>query len=182
MNREEKREIRRVLMGKTLLAEDGRLIAMEKGELSIPLGITDGALGARLLGVGTTERRFSAACSEEKARDLAFAVMLELGRGLYLPQQPEAVACFIRYFLTRPAVLAFNYYEGVPVLTACTGRGITAWISRRRALNAFLKRLPKELTLVSEKAPDKKRKSRKKTGRFEKTSGPVEADDTEELQ
>ena len=180
MKREAKQELRRVLMGRTLIAEDGRLIAMEKGATRLPIGIGDGAVGACFFGICRKVRRLKVSCSEEWARRLAFDVMKDIGRGLYLPEQPEAVACLFRYVLTRPAVLVFDFVEGVPVLTAWAGRGLTAWLSLRRALNAFIKRMPKQMKLSEEKAPEddvpkkekkKKEKKKQKTRRERKRLG-----------
>ena len=93
MNREAKQEIRRVLMGRTLIAEDGRLIAMEKGQLRMPMGISDGAGAACFFGIRKKARRLKASCPEQKARNIAASLMQDVGRALYLPQQPEAIAC-----------------------------------------------------------------------------------------
>ena len=153
MTREAKQEIRRVLMGRTVPAEDGRLVALEKGQHRLPIGITDGAGAACFFGICKKARRLKAACPEQKAKLLAAKIMQDVGRELYLPQQPEAAACLIRYLLTRPAVLVFDYRDGVPMLTAWTGRGLTGWISLRRALKAFLKRLPKQLSVSDEPLP-----------------------------
>ena len=191
MDRKAKQEIRRVLMGRTLVAEDGRLVAMEKGRMRMPMGVRDGAVGAFFLGVCKKARRLKVTCAQEKARTLAFGVMQDIGRGLYLPEQPEAIACLIRYVLTRPAVLIFDYQEGVPMLTAWTGRGITGWISLRRALKAFLKRMPKQFSLSGEASPEEQEKARKKQEKREKrkkkhkkggATGPDEAENTMEEQ
>ena len=161
MTREAKQEIRRVLMGRTMPTQDGRLTAMEKGQGRIPIGITDGAGAACFLGICKKARRLKVSCAEPKARELALKVMRDVGRELVLPGQPQAAACLIRYLLTRPAVLIFAYQDDVPVLTAWTGRGLTGWISLRRALHAFLKRLPKQFTLSEEPAPLDKEAARK---------------------
>ena len=156
MNREAKKEIRRVLMGRTLVAEDGRLVAMEKGQLKVPQGITDGAGAACFFGIRKRAIRLNVSCAQGRARELAFLRMRDIGRGLYLPQQPEAVACLIRYVLTRPSVLIFAYQDEVPVLTAWSGRGLTGWISNRRAIKAFTKKLPKGMSVSDKPVPEEK--------------------------
>lgn len=168
MTREAKKEIRRVLMGRTVPTQDGRLTAMRKEEGRIPIGVTDGAGAACFLGVCKKVRRLKVSCAAPMARELALKVMRDVGRELVLLEQPEAAACLIRYVLTRPAVLVFDYRDGVPVLTAWTGRGLTGWISLRRSLRAFLKRLPKQFKLSGESVPEdeeeKRKKKRKKAG------------------
>ena len=188
MKRAAKQEIARVLMGRTLIAEDGRLVAMGKGELRMPLGITDGAISARFFGVGRREQRLEAACTEKRARQIAFEVMKDIGRGLYLPEQPDAVACLIRYVLTGPAVLVFDYREEIPILTAWAGRSLTGWISRRRALSAFLKKMPKQLKPSTKEAPKddiEKKKKKERRARKKKIKGAkpaAEAEGTETTQ
>ena len=125
----------------------------KKGQIRMPIGVMDGAGATCFFGICKKARRLKVSCGTEQARRIAFGVMQDVGRLLYLPQQPEAAACLIRYILTRPAVLIFDYQDNIPVVTAWTGRGLTGWISLRRALRAFLKRLPKQLTVSEEPAP-----------------------------
>ena len=191
MKREVRQEIARVLRGRTLIAEDGRLVAMGKGELRMPMGITDGAVSVRFFGVGRKERRLEASCTENRARQIAFEVMKDIGRGLYLPEQPEAVACIIRYVLTGPVVLVFDYRDEIPVLTAWAGRSLTGWISRRRALNAFGKKMPKQLKFSEKSAPEdavekkekkKKRQTRRKKEKNAKKAAEAVASEQTETQ
>lgn len=182
MNRKARQEIRRVLMGRTDLAEDGRLVAIEKGRLRIPFGIADGAGAACFFGISKKARRLDVSCSMQKARSSAVSVMQDIGRELYLPEQPEAAACLIRYVLTRPAVLIFDYQNNVPMLTAWTGRGLTGWISLRRALKAFLKRMPKQFTLSDKPLPKdsdaEQKKLKKKEKRDQRNNRKTKAGDT----
>jgi hypothetical protein len=145
-----------------MVAEDGRLVVMEKGDHRLPLGVGDGAGAVFFFGVCKKTRRLKVSCSQEKAWKLAVPVMQDLGRWLYLNEQPQAAACLIRYVITRPVVLVFDYQEGVPVLTAWTGRGLTAWFALRRALKAFQKKMPKQFTLSSEPTPEEKEAAAKK--------------------
>ena len=162
MTKEAKQEIRRVLLGRTMPTEDGKLVALEKGQYRMPIGISDGAGAVRFLGICRKAKRLKVSCAEPKAKSLALKIMQDVGRELSLPQQPAAVACLIRYVLTRPVVLVFDYQDGVPVLTAWTGRGLTGWISLRRALRAFLKRLPKQFSVSEEPVPLSEEEARKK--------------------
>ena len=169
MNREAKQEIRRVLMGRTEPSPDGRLRAMAKGQVRVPLGISDGATAVRFLGVFRKARRLKLSCPDDKARSLALTVMRDIGREIILSEQPQAAACLIRYLFSRPALLIFDFQDSIPVLTAWTGRGLTGLISVRRALRAFIKRMPKQFELSEkeapkdpDEAPEKKRKSKKK--------------------
>lgn len=185
MKREEKREIRRALMGRVLPTEDGRLTVMEKGQTRLPIGVSDGAGAVRFLGIRKKAKRLELSCSREEALSLARKQMEDIGRVLYLSQQPEAAACLIRYLLTRPAVLVFRFQEDVPVLTAWAGRGLTGWISNRRALRAFVKRMPEKMRLSEEPLPKdpearekaearKQRKENKKNKQQQRDEAPAE--------
>ncbi|MBR3059606.1 MAG: hypothetical protein IKS05_04605 [Oscillospiraceae bacterium] len=181
MTKEEKREIRRVLLGKTLLQENGRLTSMGPGDRRLPLGIGDGAGAVRFLGVGGKSRRLETKLREPAVKNKAAEIMKDIGRGLDLREQPDTVACLIRYVLTRPALLTFRYMEGVPVLTAWAGRGLTGWISRRRALRAFRARLPESIKISEKQAPaveppkEKKQKKSRRERKAEKLAAREQA-------
>ena len=159
----EKKEIRNVLLGKTALDEDGKLTSLSKGEFHLPAGVSDGATAVRFLGVAHRSRRYDTNLTEKKAMAAAETTMREIGRGLSLREQPDTAACLIRYMLTRPAVLTFRYVNDVPTLTAWAGRGLTGWISLRRALGAFARHAPETLRLSGRELPreEKKKKPRK---------------------
>lgn len=172
MKKEARQEVRRVLLGRTELAEDGRLVALEKGRIGFPYGIADGAGAVRILGIRKKARQLTVSCSETKAKEIAFKIMGDVGRRLFLNESPQAVPCLIRYVLTRPAVLIFDYQDGVPILTAWSGRGLTGWLSNRRALNAFIRRMPGKYMSVSDKEPpaDKDEQQEKKEKREKKAA------------
>lgn len=172
MKKEARQEVRRVLLGRTELAEDGRLVALEKGQLSFPYGIADGAGAVRILGIRKKSKLLTVSCSENKAKEIAFKIMGDIGRRLYLNESPQAVPCLIRYVLTRPTVLIFDYQDGAPILTAWSGRGLTGWLSNRRALNAFIRRMPGKYMSVSDKAApaDKDEQQEKKEKRNAKAA------------
>lgn len=182
----EKKEIRDILLGKTVLDEDGALTTLEPGMFRVPQGIMDGAGGVFFLGIARRARCYSSTYSEKDTLALAVSCMLDLGRLVRLRLQPETAACRIRYVLTRPAVLTFRYVDGLPVLTAWTGRGLMAWLTLRRAIRSFERLLPEGIQPTSGKAPEepKERRGRKKkTGQTpaaaEAGNGDAEARSTE---
>ena len=73
--------------------------------------------------------------------------MAEIGRGLILRLQPGTAACLIRPLLMKPIVLTFRFDGDVPVLTAWTGRRLTAGLAIRRAVSAFADELPDTVTM-----------------------------------
>ncbi len=170
-----KAEIKRVLLGRAVLAQDGRLTALPAGAfMKTPIGIGDGATAVRLLGIFRRVRRYETKDGRPRVTEAARKAMQNIGRGLILSEQPEAVACLLRYILTRPVVLVFAYENGAPTLTAWTGRSLTGWISQRRAIGAFEKWLPDTMTANDFKPPKetkekrKARKEEKKRARAEK--------------
>ena len=170
-----KAEIKRVLLGRAILAEDGRLIAIPAGTfMKTPIGIGDGASAVGIFGMSHRIRRYETKDGRTRITEAAKKSMQNIGRGLILNEQPEAAACLIRYVLTRPAVLVFTWEDGTPTLTAWTGRGLTGWISLRRAIKAFEKGLPDTMAgneikvSAEEKKARKEQKEEKKRQKAEK--------------
>ena len=140
------REIRDILLGRTELEEDGRLAAVPPGQVHLFQGVSDGAWGVRIFGVARRTLPLKTGLTREDAPAEVWGIMQELGRGLLLRETPEAVACLIRYVLTKPVVLVFRYTDAGPGVSAWAGRGLMGSISRRRALAAFVRHLPEEIT------------------------------------
>ena len=158
------KEIRQILLGKTKILHDGRLSTLEDGDYIMPRGIADGAGAVRFLGIARRARVLETKLSEWKLKEAVRNSMQNIGRGVVLQEEPEAIACLLRYILTRPAVLCFSYQGEQPVLAAYTGRGLTGWISRRRAIKAFEKQMPDTIEISEVIPPDlnKEEKAKKK--------------------
>ena len=164
------KEIREVLRGRTILLEDGRFASLGPDDYVMPTGITDGATAVRLFGVMRRAKVLETSLPEWKLKDVIRKAMQDTGRGLVLQRQPETIACYLRYVLTRPAVLTFAYKDELPVLTAWTGKGLTGFISLSRALGSFKKHLPDTVEFSDTAAPDerKEEKERKKQEKLQK--------------
>ena len=164
------KEIKKVLLGRTKLLEDGRLSTLGEGDFMMPRGVVDGAASVRFLGVMRKAKILKSDLPEWKIRETVAKAMQNIGRGLVLQEEPEAIACLLRYVLSRPAVLCFSWQDGLPVIGAYTGRGLTGFISLIRALNAFKKELPESVQFSDDKAPDHRReeKALKKLEKAEK--------------
>ena len=131
----EKKELKRALMGKTFPLEDGRLCVMTENDYRIPLGVSDGADSVLLLGIGRKAVYMKAAGKPGSAKKAAREAMYHVGRELILREQLDT----------------FLYVEDVPILTAWSARGLFSFISRRLAIRAFLKHCPKGLSLAAKK-------------------------------
>jgi hypothetical protein len=165
-DKKEKREIRDILLGKSILTEDGRLTSKDPGTILMPQGVVDGAGAVHLFGISGKDYRYETGLAEDALAEQVNQSMRNLGRALSLREQPEAAACLIRYALTGPAVLVFRCAEGGPVLTVWTARGLMGSITRRRAVGAFAQALPESIRPA---AGEKKEKAkREKLGKAPK--------------
>ena len=161
--KKDQKEIRDLLLGKAVLDDDGKLVTPESGTFRLPLGIVDGASTVRFLGIRENKRFYKSELSEKDLMAEAEKTMRDIGRGVHLRQQPDAVACLIRYVLTRPVILVFRIEDGCGILSAWAGRSLTGRISRLRAIHAFEKPLADilRITEVGPAAPPEEKRSRK---------------------
>ena len=164
----EKKEIRDVLLGKTMILEDGRLSSLGPEDFIMARGIGDGAGAVRFFGVGNRSRLLESELTKKKIMKRVQKCMGEIGRGLVLQEQPETLACFFRFILTKPAVLTFRFVEEKPVVTAWAARGLTGWISTLRALAIFRKQLPDTIWFSEEEAPKEQKEKKEKKRRRKK--------------
>lgn len=164
------KEIRKILLGRTKLLDDGRLSTLEEGDYMMPRGIVDGATGVRILGVMRRAKVLESELSDEMLRKTVVKAMQNIGRGIELQAAPEECACLLRYLLSRPAVLCFYYEDELPVVAAYTGRGLTGFISMARAFARFRKELPESVKYADKAAPDhrKEERAQKKREKAEK--------------
>ena len=179
--KKEQKEIKRLLLGRMVLDEAGRLVTPEAGTIRIPTGIADGAGAVRFLGVSGRVRCYESDLSEEELMEHVKGCMANLGRGVRLRQRPEAFACLIRYVLTKPVILSIRCVEGRGILTAWTGRGLTCRLSQNRAIRAFEHPLADLLRISAEPPPEdeteeKGRRQRKKSPPKKRSKGPVNED------
>ncbi len=158
--RREKKEIRKLLLGKIVLDENGRLAAPEPGVFHISQGVQNGAGAVRFLGISCRERCYETDLSREEIREEAERAMMDLGRVVFLREQPEQRACLVRHLLTRPVLLTFLAEETGCSLKAWTGRGLLAWLLQRRAMLAFERAMGDLLRGAA--APVKKKKEKKR--------------------
>ena len=154
------REIRDALLGKTMIAEDGRLCVMGAGDFRLPIGVGEGSTSIRVFGVSRSAWCFQTADPPQKVMETARMCMQNIGRGLILRQQPDAVACFIRSVFVRPVVMTFTYEAGVPVLSVYTGRSATSLMAVQRAYKSFTDHLPGSIILAGKIVKEKKVKKR----------------------
>ena len=164
--RRERKEIRKLLLGRTVLDDDGKLVTPAAGVIHLSQGVQNGAGAVRILGISRRQRRYDTDLGTEDILAEAEAGMMELGRIVRLREQPGTAACLIRHLLIRPVVLVFRAEEEGCTLTAWTGRGLLAWIIQRRAIRTFEHELG-ELLRPGAAAPKEKRGKRPEKPREE---------------
>ena len=161
MTRAEEKEIKHVLLGRTIPMEKGVIRAMGEDDYRMPIGIGDGAGAVRFFGVARRSKLLETELSEKEVRYACKKSMRKVGRTLILLKQEETPACLIRYILSRPAVLTVTFEDGKPVATAFSGRGIMGWISLFRALSELKRELPQTIRYSDERAPKVKAESKR---------------------
>ena len=171
------KEIRSILLGRTKLTDDGKIAMRVPGEFALSYGVADGASAIRFLGVARRSAAYTTKSSKKNVMKAATVAMSNIGRGVVLNEQPDTVACLIRYVLTKPVLLSFRFVDEIPVLTVWSARTVTGLLSLRRAIRAFEKELPKNITRSEEAAPvdpllqkeKKKKEKKKKAGKTAET-------------
>ena len=164
-------EVKQVLVGRTILLDDGRLATMGPEDYRMPTGVMDGATEVRLFGLAKKQVVLECDMDQESALQAVGDVLKNLGRGLVLIYHPEMAACLFRYILTRPAVLTVGYEEDKLILTAWTGRSLNAWAALRRAITSFERHLPEGIRFTREAPPvaAEEEKPAKKASKKKKT-------------
>ena len=180
----EKREIRSLIMGKTLLTDEGMLQAKDPGMILVSQGVVDGAGAVCFLGIKEIRFLYETDLEERALLENARKAMRKMGRAVSLREQPEVPACLIRYVLTGPAVLIFRDRQGKLELTAWSARGLMGFLARRRAVSAFERALGESIRPAQLKeGPGGKtgkrspKRQRSQTGNEEKASVEEPADD-----
>lgn len=161
-----KREVKQVLLGRTILLDNGKLSTLGPDDPWLPSGVIDGALEVRIFGVAKKRRVLLTDLDDAGTLEVALEVMKNIGRGVILVHHPDVPACMLRYVLTRPAMLTVGYEEdGTLLLTAWTGRSLFAWLALSRAIRDFEKHMPETLHLSEQEPPEEKKKEKKKKER-----------------
>ncbi|MBO6159468.1 MAG: hypothetical protein J6P72_09480 [Firmicutes bacterium] len=160
---DKKREIRDILLGKVVMLPDGRLTSMGPDDLGVPAGVSDGAFSLRLFGVTRMGRYVESEFDPWTTRQKIHTALEQMGRIVFLREQPDAEAVLLRYVLTRTTILTFSYEEDGILVAAWTGRSFSTILSLTRAINSFEKHLPEGITLTEKKmAKEEKVKKEKK--------------------
>lgn len=146
MNKRLKKELKRVLSGRTIMDNNGVLMALPEGHRMLFQGVLSGWGSVQFWGVAVQEYCFKLADDGGEAYEIVLAAMQALGRMVYLEQRDTALCCIRRYAMSRPVVLAaIHEGDGLVRLSLYTGKGAVAKMIQRRALQDFCRALPEGL-------------------------------------
>lgn len=164
-------EIRKILMGKTVLTEEGKLTTRSKGQFSLPQGVRNGSGAVRLFGVSKRQRsyRLTKKLSDKQIEQL----LAHMGRGVVLAQTPQVYACLRQYAMTDPVLLQAQAIGQTLQVSAFTARTPWAALLCRSTLNTLEKLLPEGTERIKDepqnKAVDGDKASKKETKKPDNT-------------
>lgn len=139
MEKQLKNELRKLLTGRTVRDEEGWLVAVPDGQYLIYHGVAD-RTGYRKIKL--REERIQVADNNEKAFELVFKALQDVGVLVNMNTKPNALCALCRMFLTKAVILcAVPEGNGLVLLQAYTGRALTAGICCRLAIKKFTQKL-----------------------------------------
>ena len=138
------KEIQRILLGELMPCMDGRLTAAPPKRRILHLclyGLRNGWSTVRLFGVTRQERQLRAKDSAEQMQAAVFEIFSILGRGIWIQEQPNALACLCQGW--RAVLLTAEWEEETQTLCLCafTGRSPLAERSCNRLMQLVVNRL-----------------------------------------
>ena len=92
MNKQLKKELKRLLSGRTILDNEGVLMALPEGQRMIFHGLTNGWSSVLFSGIAVQEYCFQLASDGAEAFSVVFPVMQRLGRLVVLSERETALA------------------------------------------------------------------------------------------
>ena len=149
-------EARKVLLNQVELDIDGKFVTTT--EARFPLwGAADGEDKIRMYGVSNRTYYYDSDLNDKKAVFRAGKAMANIGRGINLRSNRDAVACLVKTYIFYPTVLIF--YEGENdagedqlCLTAYTPRTFTSALAIKLAISKFDKSAGDDLDRLGKKA------------------------------
>ena len=130
-------EARKVLLNQVTLDEDGHFVTLEK--FRVPLwGTADGENRTRFLGV--SRKTFFYSCDQNNTQAVyrAGKTMGNIGRGINLRTDENAVACLVKTYIFYPTVLIFRETDDEELaLTAYTPRTFSSLLAIKLSVIKF---------------------------------------------
>ncbi len=131
------KEVRKILLNQIELDEDGRFITTTEPRITF-WGSADGESKVRFLGISRKNYYYSSELSNTKAIFRAKKSMMNIGRGVNLRCDTEAVACIVKTYIFYPVVMAFfENANGDIELSLFTPRTFSAFLAIKLAARKF---------------------------------------------
>ena len=135
----EKRELKRILLGRSHRNEDGVLVASDSAVAFNLNGMEDGAVALYFLGLMHRRRHYRTELSQSEFVARAEKACANIGNRVALMQTPGLPAAFRRYKLSVPSLLFLEWYEDeviVNVVCAKALTGLRSTVTLRKAFEA----------------------------------------------
>ena len=143
------REIRQILLGRTMWTQDGCLEALQKGQRMRFQGMGNGWGALHFLGIARRERTYQLPANTPAK--LAAELLNRMGRPVRLAEQPKVSACLCRYLMSAPVLLTAEREGNQLRVSAFTAKGALSALTCLRALNTFEKGLPETVKPAEKK-------------------------------
>lgn len=146
MAKELEREIKKILMGRSMRNEEGWLVALPEDARMVFNGVVSGAGAVHFRGLAVRSKVLQVPQDGEQAFQAALGAIETMGVPVDLEYQPDALCCLRRYFFGKP-VLLMAVYGGYGQVTAWayTGKRLLAGMACGRTLREFTKKINAQL-------------------------------------
>ena len=143
------REIRQILLGRTVWTQDGCLEALQKGQRMRFQGMGNGWGALHFLGIARRVRTYQLPVNAPEK--LPAELLYRMGRAVRLAEQPKVSACLCPHLMSAPVLLTAEREGDQLRVSAFTAKGALSALICLRALNTFEKGLPETVKPVEQK-------------------------------
>ena len=143
------REIRQILLGRTVWTQDGCLEALQKGQRMRFQGMGNGWGALHFLGIASRERSYQLPANAPGK--LSEELLYRMGRPVRLMEQPKVSACLCRHLMSAPVLLTGEQKGSILRVSVLTAKGVLSALTCLRTLNTFEKGLPETVKPVEQK-------------------------------
>lgn len=145
----EKRELKRILLGRSHRNEEGRLVASDAVVAINSNGMEDGAVALYFLGIMHRRKHYHCSLSREEFIARADKACANIGNRVALAQTPDMPAAFRRYKLSVPALLFLEWNESEVIVNIVSAKALTGLRSTAALRKAFEEEMGSALTPFS---------------------------------
>lgn len=144
----EKRELKRILLGRSHRNEEGYLVASDSPVAFNLNGMEDGAVPLYFLGIMHRRKHYLTELPKEEFVERAYRACANIGNRVALVQTPGLPAAFRRFRLSVPALLFMEWYEDEVIVNIVSAKALTGLRSTAALRKAFEKEMGSALIPV----------------------------------